>query len=212
MKIFLLIFILLFSSSARENPFFPSEGEKDIPITNNKQEITPPLKRAALSLPSKARLIKKVSVTYENLDGSIEEKSIELDNSIDWHLPLFISQNFMQSEKKEEPVKEVKKESEEFVKIASIKFIDFYMMQKVLKISTQDSMIRSFLLVNPHRIVCDFKADRDFKSYIRKINKGFIKKIRVGNHLGYYRVVIELDGYYRYKLKRSETSYEFELL
>ena len=28
-------------------------------------------------------------------------------------------------------------------------------------------------------------------------------KIRVGNHDGYYRVVVELDGYYRYKLAKQ---------
>jgi len=201
----------MLSSQARENPFFPSVGEKDIPMTNNKKELVAPLKRATISLPSRARLIKKITVTYANLDGSIAKKSINLDNRIDWHLPIFVSQNYLQTQNQEKPAT-LKKEQVEFEKIASIKFINFYVMSRTLKMTTQDSMIRNFLLVNPHRIVCDFRADRDFKSFIKKINRGFIKKIRVGNHSGYYRVVIELDGYYRYKLQKSNNSYKFKLL
>ena len=33
------------------------------------------------------------------------------------------------------------------------------------------------------------------------------KKIRVGNHSGYYRVVLELDGYYRYSYKKVLDGY-----
>jgi hypothetical protein len=56
-----------------------------------------PLKRATIAISSQARVIKKVTVEFKNLDGSIESKSIDLDNAIDWHLPLFISQKYTQS-------------------------------------------------------------------------------------------------------------------
>ena len=37
--------------------------------------------------------------------------------------------------------------------------------------------------------------------------KAPFSKIRMGNHDGYYRVVIELDGQYRYKLETQERDY-----
>jgi len=86
-KLFLVTLFLFVSLQARENPFFPSEGEKDIPYTSNENTTIPQLKRATISLPTRARVIKKVTIEYKNLDGSIENKSIELENSVDWHLP-----------------------------------------------------------------------------------------------------------------------------
>ena len=72
-------------------------------------------------------------------------------------------------------------------------------------------MLRNFLLVQPHRIVMDFDRDASIKSYIKDDINGIFTKIRVGNHSGYYRVVVELDGYYRYKMNASNGTYIFKL-
>ena len=91
----LLISILLFTTiNARENPFFAIMGERDIPISSNKDRTKPPLKQATITLPAQARTLQKVTIEFKNLDGSIESKSIELDNAVDWHLPIFISQSY----------------------------------------------------------------------------------------------------------------------
>lgn len=207
MKLLFITLFLLLSLNARENPFLPTPGEKDIPFTSNANNSKPALKRATIEIPKYARLLQKVTIEYQNLDGSIESKSIELDNSIDWHLPIFISQSYTQDTEKKELTKDKK-----FKKIASMKQASFFVSGKKLKIVTKDKIIRNFLLVQPHRIVLDLDKDTRFKGYT-KINKGeFFSKIRVGNHDKYYRIVIELDGYYRYKMKKISDGYTFELL
>lgn len=207
-NIFTIIILISISLAARENPFFPSKGEADITQTSNQIQTLEPLKRAAITLPSTSRTLESVTLKYKNLDGSIKEKSITLGNAIDWHLPVFISQN-IDSTTKDKTTK--KKES--YKKIAALKFIALYEAKKSLIIKTKDKMIRDFLLTKPHRIVCDFQRDIDIRSYEKNINvDSIVTKVRLGNHKGYYRVVIELDGYYKYKLQKSKGSYKFLFL
>jgi hypothetical protein len=206
---FLLIFPLLLTLlEARDNPFFPAEGVKDLPVTSSEIKAFDPLKRAAITLPDSARVLKKVTVEYQNLDGSVGKRSIDLDNSVDWHLPLFVSQSYSAT-KTEAAVssKPSKKQASTpaFNKIAGFTEATFYQSDKTIKIATDDPLLRHFMLVEPHRIVLDFKRDADFLSKSKLIEKGKpFTKIRLGNHKGYYRVVIELDGQYRYDIdKRS---------
>lgn len=206
-KIFTLLLFIVISLNARENPFFPSSGEADITYTSNQDTKAVPLKRATMTLPSSARIIESVTIKYKDLDGSIHEKSVELGNAIDWHLPLFISQNYGGTNS--EP-KRIKKET--YTKVAGLKFISLYESKKTLKVVTKDKMIRNFLLTKPHRIVCDFKRDIDIRSYEKYVKNSIVKRIRLGNHKGYYRVLIELDGYYRYKVKDSKQGYVFNFL
>ncbi len=203
-----MLFLLL-TLQARENPFFPSKGEKDILYTSSQAETAIPLKRLSITLPSSARVIKKVTIEYENLDASIDKRTIELDNYIDWHLPIFISQNYLQTQREEKEPK--KKKTLKYKKIASVKHATFFSSGKTLKIVTDDKIIRNFLLTRPHRIVLDFKRDTNLKSYTKENSKDIFCKVRVGNHSGYYRAVIELDGYYRYKMQKVSDGYIFTL-
>jgi len=210
-KLVLLLSFIPFLLLARENPFFPAKDNEDIPLTSNIIHKAPPLKRATITLPSTARVLTKVVVSYKNLDGSIATKEIDLQNSIDWHLPIFISQNYDSSVEKVVHLK--KKRKLAFKKIASLSFVSFYEDGKLLKIATKDKLLRSFLLVKPHRIVCDFKRETTIGSYEKRVAKpSLFKKIRVGTHKGYYRVVIELDGYYQFKVTKRDGSYLFKLL
>lgn len=217
--------LLLFTLHARENPFFPSTGEKDIPVTTNEKSTQTPLKRAAITLPTQARVVQKVTIEFKNLDGSVENKSIELDNYVDWHLPIFISQSYDQTtnglnpegtpvtpvvpivQKKNAP----KTKEAKFENIASIPFLKISSSSKSLKLTTNDEAIRNFLLVNPHRIVIDFKKETDIKSLIKKVEGNIFKRVRIGNHDGYYRVVVELDGHYRHNFKKVADGYLIEL-
>jgi len=208
-KVFFLLFFLFISLSARENPFFPSPGEQELPYTSNEDRTKMPLKRATIAIPSQARIIKRVTVEFKNLDGSMQSKSIELDNSVDWHLPIFISQSYSQNQKK---IENVNTQKVNFKKLASTKVASFYSFGKTLKIMTDDKLIRNFILVSPHRIVADFEKDTNLK-YMSKVNKhNAFSKIRVGNHKGYYRVVIELDGFYKYKMQKVSEGYLFTLI
>lgn len=202
--------LLLLSLDARENPFFPAKGEKDIPYTTNLTQTIEPFKRSSITLPSSARIIKKVTIEYENLDATVESRSIELKNRVDWHLPIFISQSYSEIEK--DKVKVQKKENGEFKEIAAIKYVKFFESSKTLKLVTKDTIIRDFLLIKPHRIVLDFKKDETIKSYSKENKNSRFTKIRVGNHKGYYRTVIELDGLYRYKMQKTADGYILSLI
>lgn len=212
-KIFVLVLLVIFSLHARENPFFPAAGEADIPLTSNEVTNIEPLKRAALSLPSTARTIESITVKYKNLDGSVSSKTEKLGNRVDWHLPLFVSQNINISQSSLVMQKRKSAKNKKFKNIVHLPFIVIYAAGKKIQIRTQDKMIRNFLLVKPHRIVCDFKRDMDFRSFEKHIAKNsLIKRVKIGNHKGYYRVVLELDGYYRYTNKKAQGSYTFGLL
>ena len=218
MRLFFILFFLPILLFSRENPFFPVDSSQEIPLTSNQVQKLEPLKRATMTLPSTARTLESVTVEYKNLDGSIATKKIELGNAIDWHLPLFISQNYGTSPELPQLSKKVKKSTQVkkkvlYKKIASLPFISFYAAGKRLKVITKDKLLRDFLLVKPHRIVCDFARQTDIRSYVKNMKKpSLFKKIRVGTHKGYYRVVIELDGYYQYKVDKTASGYIFTLL
>ncbi|HIP54095.1 MAG TPA: AMIN domain-containing protein [Sulfurimonas autotrophica] len=212
-----LLFIYFFSLvlMARENPFFPVDNAQDIPLTSNQVTALPMLKRATLTLPSTARTLESVSVAYKNLDGSIAHKKILIRNAIDWHLPIFISQNINEANCEKDSSAKVKKHKKkaDFKKIASLKFIAFYAKKNKLKIVTKDKLLRNFLVVKPHRIVCDFKRDTNIGSFVKSLGEDSIFiKLRIGTHKGYYRVVVELDGYYSYKLEHVSGGYMITLL
>ncbi len=211
-KILFISIVLLISLDARENPFFADKGEKDIIVSSNQDNSKPPLKRATITLPSEARILKKVTIEYKNLDGSINKKSIILENSVDWHLPIFISQNYNESKPYNlVKQKKIKNYKPKYKKIAAIKYAKFYNDGKNLKIITKDKMIRNFWLVKPDRIVMDFKRDSSMRSYTKIIDKSIYKVIRIGNHDGYYRVVIELDGLYKYYKNNITDGYLLKL-
>ncbi len=215
LRIFLLISLFFLSAESRENPFFPIDSAQDIPLTSNQVQTVPMLKRATLTLPSTARTIQSVTVAYKNLDGSIVQKKVIIKNRIDWHLPIFISQNYNITNRQTPPFIKKKKSAKKlsYKKITSLKFIAFYAYEKRVKILTKDKLLRNFLLVKPQRIVCDFKRNTDIGSFIKKAYKGSLfTKIKVGTHKGYYRVVIELDGYYTYKLSHIPGGYMITLL
>lgn len=203
---YLIITIIIFSvAHSRENPFFPAKGEQGMPTTSNKDLSVAPLKRAAISLPSSARRVEKVTVTYKNLDGSIENKSIDLNNAIDWHLPIFVSQSMGVLDNNQ--VKSVK--PKKYTHLYTSKNIKFYKKEKELKVVTKDQMIRSFLLTNPHRVVFDFKKDVNLKSETKDFSTSIFKKLTLGTHDGYYRAVIVLDG--QYKFNKSKQPYGYSI-
>ena len=210
LKAFSFSLLLALALDARENPFFPSSGELDIPLTNNQIVTIEPLKRATITLPSTARTIESLTIKYKNLDGSLVDKTISLGNAVDWHLPLFFSQNIALHDTGNTRYKK----REKYVKIAKLKFISLHEGNRNLKIITKDRMIRNFLLTKPHRIVCDFKRKLNIRSYelFVKDKKSVITKVRFGNHDGYYRVVIELDGYYSYKKLDIKNGYLLNFL
>ena len=205
---FLVLGLFVCTLQARDNPFFPSVGEQDLPYTTNESQEIEPLKRATISLPPQARVLKEVTVGYKNLDGSIEHKTITLNAAVDWHLPIFISQSYVDSVSVTTKIEK----NESFKLVGNINYAKFYIKGRTFKIETTDKLLRNFMLAEPHRIVLDFQKDATLKAFIKNNPNSMFKKIRVGNHKGYYRVVLELDGAYKYKLKHTSNGLEIDLI
>jgi len=88
-KILWLFLSLAVIIEARENPF--ETGMSPQSTTQIKDERTN-FASATLTLPSSARILKSASVTFQNLDGSISEEIVAIEQDVDWHLPLILSQ------------------------------------------------------------------------------------------------------------------------
>jgi len=195
MRLIFLLLLISFSLFARDNPFFPSDPNEIKMTTSNRVETLKPFSTQKISLPNSARAIKSISISYQNMDGSISQEQLELNNKIDWHEPFLISQK--------QP-KQVSLKSKKSVKSINVKYIKFQPMSKTMKIITKDKLLRNFMLTSPHRVVLDFSRDTSFKPKQFAIKQAPFKNIRMGNHDKYYRVVIELDGQYNYKLQANE--------
>ena len=76
--------------SAREDPFTPVVVPKD--SIRPYYGETSVFDTAQIEFPSSARLIKKIEVTFQNIDGSIQTRSVAVRGRIDWRMPLLISQ------------------------------------------------------------------------------------------------------------------------
>ena len=67
------------------------------------------------------------------------------------------------------------------------------------------------MLVDPHRIVMDFEREANFLSFEKKLKTLPFMDVRIGNHDGYYRVVIALDGHYRFTTEKIPSGYRISL-
>lgn len=209
--IFLLCssFLLL---SARENPFFPAKNVKQLNITSNQIQAYTPLQNIALSLPSSARILQEVTVKFINIDGSVGSKTLHVENSIDWHKPVIVSQSQNTITSKTSLKTGDIKIKHNPVKIISFRnFVTMKIFPKSVEITTKDKNIRHFMMVDPYRIVMDFKHNSDFLSYVRKINHSVCTSIAIGNHRGYYRIVLFLDGQYHFHFKTTKDGYNIHL-
>lgn len=132
-------------------------------------------------------------------------KEIPINKAIDWHDRIVISQ-----QKQASPMQHCKAKKKRFhpafQKVAQLPFTALYSYQKELKFVTKDKLLRNFKLVKPDRIVLDFKRDTDFRTRSFQ-GHGAFKKITIGNHSGYYRIVIRLDGRYIYTIHPLKEGY-----
>ena len=213
LKTVLILSLLTLLSHARENPFFPASGDKDLYITSNKVDRVDNLKRLSTTFPDSARILKEVTIKYQNLDGSIESKTLMVDQAVDWHLPLFISQTFLDSKApKEKHTETVNKIVSTKIQRLNFNFIDFDVRDNIIYVKTTDKLIRHFIMTKPHRIVMDYKRDASFRTKTKSVKNAKVEKVTLGNHNGYYRSVIYLDGQYKYRLKKSQNAVTITLL
>lgn len=199
LKTLFLSLLALSAVVARENPFTDAFDPNSLPVTNNTVKVFKPLKNESISLPSTARTVSKITVEYVNLDGSVVDKVLKVDKSIDWHVPISISHH-----KKSEVRKK-------FTKTKGTSFIRFEQKSKTIRLITKNSLLRHFMITKPYRIVMDFSRMSNFLSKKFELNSGGFKIVRIGNHKNYYRVVLELDGQYEYKLSKRANGVEIDI-
>ncbi len=199
MKNRLLTLIILASSvMASESFFFPAQGAfETAQSVKKKKEVQPTLNQLLISLPRSAKSISKVTIEYKNEDGSFDEYVLGVNRSIDSTTPITLSQK---SAKK-------KVDFRNSQEIAAIKNATFYAQDKTLKIVTKDKMIRYFLMEKPNRIILDFESKEKFTNYTKKISNGIFTKIKLGSYSDRYRMVVELNKEYTYRVKKISNGY-----
>ncbi len=192
-------FLSLFANflHARANPFEPEITPKE-GIHSHKELKNEILKNIDIELPSTARIVKKVSITYQNIDGTQSVKEIELEKSIDWHYPLRLSQNAIG----------VQYTSENRFNLGTF---EFNFNENTLFIVTKRKVLRDFLLPAPYRIVLDFDdLDKALNENLA-VDKKYFKSIALTSHDDFYRITLELDGQYDYDLQTQNDGYLLRL-
>jgi hypothetical protein len=186
--------LLLFASLyGRENPFFPASESQKQKVTSNIPDTRPKMGSISYTFPDQARILKSVTFTVQNLDGSFEEKTVEIDQSIDWHRPVLITQGGAAPQGSNP-----KKSS-----VANFGFIQLLSNGQTMTIKSTDLLVRHFALSNPNRIVLDFQHNATFKSEQKALNAAPFVNVSVGNHGEFARVMITLDGRYSYALNKA---------
>ncbi|CAE10548.1 AMIN domain-containing protein [Wolinella succinogenes] len=201
----LLLPLWIFARDPFEPLMTPKEsGEVSLPPQPNY------FKEQKITLPSSARKIKKITLTYQNMDGSISEQETLLEGDIDWHFPFLLSQEIRPLDatpaiQKPTPAPGVSKFEpfEEFV---------FELSGKKLLIQTPYLIRRDLALASPSKILIDFQK-KTKKVLIKDFPTGlpYIKSISIGTHEEFYRVTLELDGQYRYSIKPQKEGFSIEL-
>lgn len=230
MKQILILLFFIGLLNARENPFLPTDiNDTDMIASNNINNDGKEFQTQVIKFPSDARELVKAVFYYKSIDGSIQEKIVDINASFNRHdefilkkepKPIKSSSKILDvsvtTQKNDKKSKEIIDETSNnlpniepplhsfnFMKL--IKF-DIYPMK--INIFTKDKMVRNFIIDRPNKIVMDFrKFKTGFGTKTFKINKGIIKKIVFGSHDTFYRVVIWLDGNYHYNIRQSDSGY-----
>ncbi len=204
MRVLLIFIISILFLEARENPFEQIVQPKDSGDVTN---VVPKesLKREEIKLPTSSRVLVNVTLEYQNIDGSVEKETLKVDKAIDWHKSIVITQVADVPTTTDANITNL---AENF---APFKFISFSISKDSIDIVTKDKKIRDFGIAEPTKIVIDFKRDESFKSEQKNLKDSYFKNISVGKHDGFYRVVILLDGIYKYSLKESQNGYKLQL-
>ena len=185
-KILIFLAVFLFS---RENPFKTVIKPKNVIIVKPKF-----FRRAKVYLDKEARVLKRIVFVYQTVSGDIKNKEVEINKNIDFHSPIIVLHNPKNFSLKE----------------YNFRVFKLYIKNRKIFIKTKDKLIRSFFLLEPFRIVLDFKRDVDFPT-IKKSLDSFVRKIVVGAHKGFYRIVIYFDAKYLYKVIRKDEGVLIEI-
>ncbi len=202
-KVIVILVFLGLSLLARDNPFKPVVSSKSLGKATNISKAYQPLKVEKLKLPSSSRVLKKVKFEILNVDGSMSEVSFDVNKQVDWHREIILSNMPLKFENKPKKI--------EPKLLKPFKFLTILIDKNKLLLKTKDLLIRQLFFSKPYKIAIDLKRDVSFYTKIIKLSKLPFTKIVIGNHGKFYRVVLALDGKYRYKIKKNSNGYLVEL-
>lgn len=83
-KIWFLVLVFLSVCFGRENPFVPTGAVNTDMTTTNVVEVLTPFDKQGFKFPSDARNFISITVKYKSEDGSIKEKVVDVNKSINW--------------------------------------------------------------------------------------------------------------------------------
>ena len=229
-----VLYCLASLALARENPFSIALDPTNAGRTTHVKDQRVDFNGTQFTFPSSARIFKSVSIVFQNLDGSISEEIIAVDQNIDWHYPLLIHAQKPEIQKKPETLPESLAKEPEVKKsetIPTIKMPEMHahaeekpesmmlgegvgveVVNKSIMIYTKDVKVRDFLISKPYKVVVDFQSSKEaFSTKSVDFTKPPFVSATLGNHEGFYRVAIVLDGHYRYDIARVDGGYSITL-
>lgn len=232
-KVLWLLLSLFMIAEARENPFESAES-KTIGKATQIEETRTDFSTVSATLPSSARILRSLTLTFQNLDGSISEEIVAIDQNIDWHQPLILSaqkaaplKETKESNTTQALVNAIKEKKEEAPKSVTLPKIttpkkepDPLKFNTTLALSvngneisifTQDTKVRDFLIADPYKVVVDFKKNNTLATQTLTIAQAPFVSATLGGHDGFYRVAILLDGHYRYDILPFNGGYVIRL-
>ncbi|MCE3040213.1 AMIN domain-containing protein [Helicobacter anatolicus] len=192
--LFSVFLLFIFILNARENPF-ESTINPNMDSNRDTSEIKKNFESFDFKLPSTARILKEIKVVYQNLNGGLEEKTLQIDKSIDWHYPIAITQ------------KDAKINESEDTQYFSAKKIIFFAKDNKLYITTKRTMKRNFILPEPFRIVIDFSKDTIDADELLELKQKYFSSIFLNAHKDFFRAYITLDGRYKYSITPNDDGY-----
>ncbi|MCV6608174.1 MAG: AMIN domain-containing protein [Campylobacterales bacterium] len=84
------------------------------------------------------------------------------------------------------------------IPLKNMKFLSIDYNNNYAKIYTEDEIRREMTLKNPTRIVFDFNRLSGVKNFTKNFNNEYLKKVAVGRHEGWYRVVLYMKKGLKY--------------
>lgn len=197
MRKLLLFVALLHCMIARENPFEAvTQPSTDTHINKNVKDKI--FQDFDFRLPSTARILRSIKISYQNIDGSIEEQELPIDRTIDWHYPISITQRDAR----------ISENSNNYVDADRI---IFFTKDNNIYITTNRKLERDFILPEPFRIILDLEKDASDSDKKIPLNQKYFSDISLTKYNNFYRVAITLDGHYKYKIKKTDDGYQITL-
>lgn len=206
-KILFISFFLIFSLSARENPFSPQKM-----IVVEPKVIAPAIEEKPIE-------IKEVNAT-KKIEQKVEPIKLI---PVKTHTVTMVREGkktlvpIEQTEEKKTLVVTKPKKKKIHKKILKSKLIYNGRFAKVrvkgssIKILTQDCILKHFKLKSPNRLVLDFERFDVIRPFHKKVYGLKVKSLKIGHHDYFYRMTFKLGKNYRYKIRKQSYGYMIKL-